>query len=218
MTCFWTDLVGATQQCEDAPVSGRRLRIGGEALSPDPPATALAIANVYVTDFATTEPSVLFRDVSVDQSGDWLPGSAASEYQSIAVIGFESALGAPFSVQVPATTVTADDRFATPADVALVTSASLTVVSAAIFGEWACGTSEFNLTTYATPTASVAYVSPGVLEFSMTDLGAGTVLIGTASGGFIYSGMLRVTGTVTDENGGTLAVDFWARFDYDGCF
>lgn len=217
MTCFWTDLVGTTQQCETAP-SGLVVAIGGSvafAATAASPSSIAAIVAAFDADFmGSTSPDRVDK-VAVDAFGDFVPESANAVYNNVCPMPerydpVASALPLSWddAIGLADGTVRANAAFEE-----LVASGSLSVTGAWKLAYDSCG-GPYAGTTVSALTASdwsASIPSLGILRITKT---AG----GVPDGGNKFSYVLRVEGTVTGENGGVVDVDVLLMDGSDYCF
>lgn len=215
MSCFWTDLVGATQTgCDVGPL---RPIISSTALMGATAPTMSEAVSFYLAN-ADVETMRFFAFSTGNEAGD--AGDAQETRNITAALGFLSAtatFGVP-SFDVPVGFAPASGKYDVPLDGLglpvydeLVVSASLSVVSDVLVLEWGCGNTVVSVSNLPGTAYTISVSSPGVLQFNV---------VSDYSGSFGAIGVraLRVQGTITGDGGTTATVDFWATGGYDGCF
>lgn len=214
MACFWTDLVGSTQQCG---AGGLFARVGNiNALGSN--VSAFAVVDKYIADFATSEPTVLFISAAIDNTGEFFPASAAEEYSNVVYLGYTVVGGLSTFEEFRAFSISSEAvRFpATPAS-DLVVSATLSVSELYYVHEWACTAGAVGLSVSAGFVATAEVSSLGVLRVALTNEGTLSGVYPPSGGGFVGTALLRIVGTATGESGTTIPVDFWGAYHNNGC-
>lgn len=218
MTCFWTDLVGTTQNCE---VSGlrfavRKLALMGETAPALSEAVALYQANA---DVGTMLFYPYITGDGVGEAGNATEARNITTALDDGIFLFANANYTDTSISFPAGFVASADKFdvavdgfGSPIYDELVVSASLSVVADVIVNEQKCGNTNNTVNTLSGSAYTISVSSPGVLLLTVVSDFTG------GSGAIVGVRALRVQGTVTGENGTTATVDFWATGYYDGCF
>lgn len=218
MSCFWTDLVGATQQCE---TSGLRFAVRGLALMGETAPTLAEAVALYQAN-ADVGSSTFYNYVLGNGAGE---AGTANEARNLTmalddgIFLYANANYTSASLSFPAGFVAASDKFdvafdefSSPIYDELIASASLSVVSDVIVNEQRCGNTNNTINALSGSAYTLSVTSPGVLQLTVvSDFTAG-------SGAIVGVRALRVQGTVTGENGTTATVDFWAMGYFDGCF
>lgn len=215
MSCFWTDLVGATQSgCGSGPL---RPIVSSTALMG---ATAPTMAEAVSFYLANADVETMRFGFFIVGNGVGAAGDAPEARNIRGGLTFTSVstptLENPF--EMPAGFAPASGKYDVPLDGfglpvydELVVSASLSVVSDVLVLERGCGNTVVSVTTISGTAYTISVSSPGVLRFNV-------ISAYTGSFGAIGVRALRVQGTITGENGTTATVDFWTTGTYDGCF
>lgn len=226
MTCFWTDLVGATQHCEDAP--SLRFALSGYAATAPAASDVADMVDYFDANFDAS--SVLHRDVfgAADRNaifdnvlGYWGGGDPSD----IGFVGPPNPLFDEFYTSIGF--AAADALWYESGNlVELVVSGALAVTEVAVIGDYACAANGLGLVIYPTTGYTATVTSPGVARLTGQPSELGTPIStprptnANVDGSYhgIGSLFLRVQGSVVGENGTTADVDVWMTVPYDGCF
>lgn len=210
MTCFWTDLVGAAQTGCGV---GLRLAVGSTALEVPTPSTLAAMVSSFETAFTGTTPSIGESPYSIytmllDATGgdtEFQAEWSDAVYSNVAFFD-HTATGSN-----TAGFVTQEGRYITTYAEFLVPG-SLTVSGCWYVDYDSCGSpfAGATITAVSTTGASASVDANGFIETTPpTTWGAPT--------GGIVDFVMRVTGTITGENGTSTIADFYLFSHYNGC-
>lgn len=208
MSCFWTDLVGATQSgCE--PAVGLRLAFNTTASEGSAVAPVVDIIAAFTSAHSGSPTAPHSISAGLDSSAVYRRIVAESGLFSTSsgMQGGDVTFSAGFSSQ--------EGRYITTYAEFLAPNQTLAVVGAWAISYDSCGQTftAATLTPYSVAGAAAVVDASGLLVVTPP-----TAFTGGGSFGIIYDLVVRVTGTVNGENGASEAADFYIVSGYDFCF